>query len=504
LISVSFYTLGCKVNQIETEAVSDAFREGGCTVLPWIEPEENPGNGLHGSSDLCIINTCTVTSKAEQKARRIIRLCLRRGSVVMVTGCYAQLERKELAALGEEKLFVLPGKTKDKLLDLPRYLAESRNTFPDFSADKSYLSVVIAKWLEECGFGVKTEKELPAADPFRFSPKHFLFHSRGFLKIQDGCDRSCAYCRVPLARGKSVSLGSGEVLCRLKALEEGGMAEAVITAVNICQYMDPEGNIGPAGPRPGMPENRPLSLPGLLRFLLDNTEHIALRLSSLEPEFFEPGAGTDDIFAVLAHPRIRNHFHLSVQSGSDTVLAAMGRPYRAREILRLTEKLRAARDDPFLACDIIVGFPGETEEDFEKTVQLCRTVDFAWIHAFPYSKRPGTASAAMKKGLVSQRAAGERMGILMEIAREGRSGYIRRWLGKTVEAVAESPPAGKPVGSGFFPALTDNYIKVLAVSKGEKPMPGTAFRCKIEKAREPPGEFDAWAEPVIQADANLF
>ena len=480
MLLVSFYTFGCKLNQLETEAVSDAFCEAGFTVLPWMfsgSLKMPPGAAPINNSPpvLCIINTCTVTSRAEQKARRIIRQCLESGCIVLVTGCYAQLEKEALKTLekGSGALFVFPGQSKEQLLDLPQYLAEklknsSGGNLADTSKTKILLSRALSSWYPN-GKG----------DTFSFNPKQFLFHSRAFLKIQDGCDGTCAYCRVPLARGKSISLNSGEVLRRLKSLEEKGMAEAVITGVNICQYRDPE-----------YPSRK---LPELLRFLLDNTSRICLRLSSLEPEaglFFEaPGAKaekTEDFFKVLAHPRIRNHFHLSVQSGSDSVLAAMGRAYLARDILWVVEKLKTIRDDPFLACDIITGFPGETEDDFKKTFHLCKTADFAWIHVFPYSKRPGTRAADVKKGLVSERQAGERLAVLMELAKQNKSNYVRRWQGKTVEAAAES-----------FYAVTDNYIKVsiLQEKAGKKPEPGKAFLCKIDRpSKETEGAFDAWAQ----------
>jgi len=489
LISVLFHTLGCKLNQLETEALSGAFRDAGCAIL------------TGGQPDMCIINTCTVTSKAEQKARRIIRFYLRRNCVILVTGCYAQLEKEELEALGSGSLFIVPGMVKDRLLDLSRYLSKE-------NPDRAGLSSVLARWFEEVGSAQKTKlSETPDSASFRFNPRSFIFHSRAFLKIQDGCDRNCAYCRVPLARGNSRSLAAAEVLLRLKALEEAGRPEAVITGVNIAQYRDPE--------------NPAMTLPALLRYLLDNTDRIALRLSSIEPEFDgDPEINhvikqrrvlfNEEFFNVLSSLRIRNHFHLSVQSGSDTILAAMGRPYRAQHIIEMAEKLKATKDDPFLACDIITGFPGESGADFEKTIELCRIAGFAWIHAFPYSKRPGTPACLMK-GQISPRIAGKRLAALTEMARQGRKNYVRRWQGKTVEAIAEKSPvyrnrqnsAENEAKTGKFPAflsaLTANYIRVRlpfdANCSGLSP--GSSFYCKIGRAAEE-GEttFDAWAQLV--------
>ncbi|MDR1929499.1 MAG: radical SAM protein, partial [Treponema sp.] len=361
--SVSFYTLGCKLNQLETEAVAESFRAAGFAVLPWED-----------AADLRIINTCTVTSKAEQKARRILRLALKKTPVI-VTGCYAQLDGRELSEAGRngggDRLFILPGALKDGLLDLPARLNGSGG-----------IEEGIRNWMESRDPG-KTGADGGGGEntgAFRFNPRDFSFHSRAFLKIQDGCNSNCAYCRVPLARGKSVSLEAAEVLARLKALEERGFAEAVLTGVNITQYSCPgKGQCG---------------LGGLLELLLGGTRRIALRLSSLEPNGacgpLEPG-----FLSIVADSRIRPHFHLSVQSGSAKILSAMGRPYTPGDIRDAVAALRGIRDDPFLACDIITGFPGEEAEQFEETWGLCGDLDFAWIHPFPYSPRRGTRAFSL-------------------------------------------------------------------------------------------------------------
>jgi threonylcarbamoyladenosine tRNA methylthiotransferase MtaB len=458
MITVFFYTLGCKCNQLETEAILCAFKDAGFTVF-----SEQPEQEADISPQLCIINTCTVTSKAEQKARRMIRFYLRKKCVVLVTGCYAQLEREALEALHSGLLFVVPGMIKDSLLDLPAYLAKEN---PGISG----LSATLGQWLEQQGFGTASPKRL-----FRFNPHEFMFHSRAFLKIQDGCDRACAYCRVPLARGKSVSLEAAEILRRLQALEEAGYHEAVITGVNISQYRDPA--------------ETAMNLPSLLSFLLENTNSIALRLSSLEPEFEGKEGGQtalydDAFYKAVSSPRIRNHFHLSVQSGSDTILAAMERPYRTHHLVKMLEKLRSIKDDPFIACDIITGFPGESDDDFEKTMELCRVAGFAWIHCFPYSKRPGT-KAALMKGQIPSYIARARQAQLAELARQGRLSYVRHWRGKAIDAIMETG----------LNALTGNYIKIrLLPENGLKLLPGAVFRCIIGLESENKA-FDAWAEP---------
>ncbi|MDR2073556.1 MAG: radical SAM protein [Spirochaetaceae bacterium] len=473
--AVSFFTLGCKLNQLETEAIAEAFREQGFPVRSWQEL---------GRGDLSIVNTCTVTSRAEQKARRIIRLLLGRGSTVLITGCYARLGEAELSGLGAENLFLVP--PKDALLDLPRFLADAGES-PD---------TILSRWLEEQVRSRGTRRDAGIfPDAFRFNPRTFLFHSRAFLKIQDGCDRSCAYCRVPLARGKSISLGTTELRSRLKALEDRGIPEAVLTGVNICQYRSPG--------------DKPVGLPALLRILLEHTGRIALRLSSIEPE---PAVLTDEFFQILSHPRIRPHFHLSVQSGSNRILSAMGRPYLVNDIVSVAERLRQVKEDPFLACDMITGFPGETGGDFRSSAALCRDLGFAAIHGFPYSKRSGTRAAVMRDQ-VSRGTAGKRLAVLLELSRQGRQDYVGRWLGRIVGAVVESKRSegtGKnSAGSSpaektdffppVFPALTDNYIRLLVSPAPDdfsvRPRPGSILNCSIQ-AHLPGKDFDAWGKVV--------
>jgi threonylcarbamoyladenosine tRNA methylthiotransferase MtaB len=289
----------------------------------------------------------------------------------------------------------------------------------------------------------------------------FSFHSRAFLKIQDGCDNACSYCRVSLARGPSVSLDAGTALERLKTLEERGYREAILTGVNLNQYRQGGKDLGL-----------------LLEYLIAGTDHIRLRLSSLEP-----GGFTGSLLKALEHTRIRPHFHLSVQSGSKAVLERMRRPYRPDEVEQAVRRLRELREDPFLACDIITGFPGETADDFEQTRALCRRLDFAWIHAFPYSRRPGTVAWDFRQ-TVPEREAVQRVEALLGLARQGRAAYIGRWQGRVVEAVVQ--------GDG---ALTENYLRIALPPDEGKPAPGSLIRCRID---EPFGT----ADPQFDARGN--
>jgi threonylcarbamoyladenosine tRNA methylthiotransferase MtaB len=235
----------------------------------------------------------------------------------------------------------------------------------------------------------------------------------------------------------------------------------VLTGVNLNQYA--------AGGR---------DLGGLLAFLLEGTGRIALRLSSLEPEGITP-----PLLEVLAHPRIRPHFHLSVQSGSLSVLERMGRPYTPEAVEAAVAALRQAQEDPFLACDIIAGFPGESPEDFEASRELCRRAGFAWIHAFPYSPRPGTGAFDFKNPVPGREAAA-RVERLLALGRRGRREYLGRWAGRTVEAVVEG-------GGGR--ALSANYLKLLLSPPPVPPAPGSAVRCRIAGEAPPGSGFDALA-----------
>jgi threonylcarbamoyladenosine tRNA methylthiotransferase MtaB len=474
MLFFSIHTVGCKLNQLESEAVADAFRREGFPVVPWEGPAP-------GRCRLLVINTCTVTSMAEQKARRLIRKALREdsGALVLTTGCYAQLNRAELETLGAEfsgRLLVIPGRKKSALLDLPRFLGSRLADSPGAEP-----AALIRDWLLD---GVGGAAGDAADGPFRFVPEDFSSHSRAFLKIQDGCDRHCTYCRVRLARGKSVSLPPEEVLRRLRALEARGCAEAVLTGVNICRYG--------TGPDSGV-----MGLGPLLDCLLEGTSRIRLRLSSLEPEDID-----ERLLESFKNRRLRPHFHLSIQSGSGRVLEKMGRASDPGQAARVVSRLREMRGDPFIACDIITGFPGEEEEDFLETLEFCGRMDFAWIHGFPYSPRPGTAAWALGP---PRREAGSRAARLLGLARQGRRNYARRWMGKELELVLEGrgapggpgSPCPRPTGGvspdpggGGLPVswggTSENYLKILIppswLPKGLGP--GGILRCRV---REIPG-----------------
>lgn len=413
-LEVSFRTFGCRLNQTETEAIAAAFAAAGATIVVFD----------HGA-DIVVFNTCTVTGKAEQKARREMRLALRRNpaAVIMVTGCYAELDPVALASLSP-RLVVLPGGRKDALLAMATELVAAAVGGLDLLDEARRLSV-LARGHDPT--------------PFAFQPGDFRFHARASLKVQDGCDNRCAYCRVCLARGKATSLDAAEVLRRARVIGKAGLSEIVLTGVNLSQY-----------------RSDCLDFSGLLQMLVRETSAIAYRVSSYEPDRIDAA-----FLSAFALQRVRPHLHLPVQSGSDAVLLAMGRAYDSATVLDAVAAARLCRDDPFIGVDIIAGFPGESDADFAATVALLRQLEPAWIHAFKFSPRPGTKAFSMRP-CVPERVAAERAAILDALAWTGRRRFAERRMGRILAVIPDDSPAA---GAGSAPpgcttAVSADYLRV--------------------------------------------
>jgi threonylcarbamoyladenosine tRNA methylthiotransferase MtaB len=440
---VGFHTFGCKLNQFETEALAAAFNANGFDIV-----------NANQDAEMYVINTCTVTARADHKARALIRSVSRRNPAVpvIVTGCTAELEALALAGLGAN-VVVVPQREKPSLLEMPGLLRGPAMGVPVGGASSGRPAVPrvsdVAGALSRFS-GVKH-------DPFLFRAREMSFHTRAYLKIQDGCDASCAYCRVPLARGPSVSLRAEDVLLRTAELESRRYREIVITGVNISAY------------RSGR-----LDLPALLEGILSGTTGVRLRLSSLEPEAID-----ERLAAALAERRICSHFHLPVQSGSDAVLEGMQRRYTSAGVIAAARLLRQAKGDPFLAADIIVGFPGESEQDFVETVRMIETVGFAALHVFPFSPRPGTAAFGLR-GRIPERVRSRRAAELMRLSRRLKAAYLSRWVGREVEVIFERGAGRASSGSG----LTSNYVKVIVggIPPSEGDATGRIGRVRIESA----------------------
>lgn len=488
--AVRFETLGCRLNQLETETIAEAFLAEGFSVADFppqdgeAAPPEDERAAKNPRTLLCIINTCAVTGKAEQKARRLIRLARKRfpRATVIVTGCYAQTDFETLRGIDGE-IVVLPGQRKDTLKKLPATLNRRLGNTGDPDVHRKTAEIVRAFCAEPEQTAPGIRRPPPAA------PAHdtaagisaavkpaFAFHSRALVKIQDGCSNRCSFCKTRIARGPSVSVPASEIVSRIQEIEKAGWGEVVLTGINLHQYADPE---------------RGTALPGLLRTILGSTGKIFVRVSSLYPE-----SVTEEFVSVVRNDRVCPFFHLSIQSGSPRIINRMRRQYSPGQVKTAVEKLRDAKVNPFVSCDIITGFPGETDGDFSLTERLCREIGFAHIHVFPFSPREGTEAAEMRPR-VPERVSRERAAVLEALSAEGGARYAASWIGKELPAILEySPklraPRAHTVNSLSLPlALEKNrgcppgLAETIARDPGA--LRGAPILVKIQDAEDPDG-----------------
>ncbi len=327
-MKIAFHTLGCKLNQVETEAVAAMFAAAGYEIS-----DDN-------DVDLFFVNTCAVTGKAEAKSRKLLRrLAELRPGQVIAAGCFAQAKAADLKNLGDFRLIL----GADQKGEAVKMLAES-----------SGLQTIVAE--------APQGEFLPEAGS--------RFHSRTFIKIQDGCDHKCAYCIVPILRGHSVSLDAQEVIRQVKNALADRPREIVLTGVDIGSY-----------------EAGGMDLAGLLENLIKLEEVVRIRLSSVEP----PGFSDNLLNVCASSPKICPHFHLPLQSGSPEILRRIGRDYSGEDYLNLTVKIAETIPDARIGADVVVGLPGEGEKQFEETYQVIENSPLSHLHIFPFSPRPGTA-----------------------------------------------------------------------------------------------------------------
>ncbi|MCS7285617.1 MAG: tRNA (N(6)-L-threonylcarbamoyladenosine(37)-C(2))-methylthiotransferase MtaB [Anaerolineae bacterium] len=352
-------------------------------------------------ADFIVINTCTVTSAASHKSRQLIRRMhrLNPAAKIVVTGCYAEIAREEINSIEGVSLVV---KNSEKEF-LPQILVGAR-----------------APW----------------APPLSPSPGA----TRAFVKVQDGCNNYCTYCIIRVARGRERSRPLSEVVEEVKRLAEAGYKEVVLTGIHLGGYGCDLG----------------VDLASLIKAVLEETPIQRLRLSSIEPWDIPPG-----FFSLWQDRRLCRHLHLPLQSGCDETLKRMGRRYTAAQYAHLVEEARSWIPDLAVTTDVMVGFPGETWEEFRQSLEFIKKMEFARIHVFPYSPRPGTPAAAMK-GQVSGKIKREREKLVAEVGKESERAFQSRFLGRTMEVLWETPEhrEGKFLCSG----LTDNYIRVFAFS----------------------------------------
>ncbi len=420
--SVCVGTIGCRLNQYETDLIKRSFVERGYTVVP----EDAP-------ADIAVVNTCTVTGRSDYRSRQLVRRLRRRNSagIVIVTGCYAQNEPEAAASIPGVDM-VVGNAAKLRLPDL----IQRRNGRP---------ILVLGSLPTTYEEGPETRGRIGG-------------RTRAFLKIQDGCDQACAYCAVRLARGPSRSRPWDSILGEAEAALGSGYRELVLTGVNLGSYgRDLAETIDLAGV-----VERLASLPGVGR----------IRLSSVEPQEV-----TDALVELVgSHPRVCRHLHLPLQSGSDPILARMNRSYGREDYARLVERITERVPDCGLGADVMVGFPGETPEDFRSTVELVCSLPVSYLHVFSYSPRAKTPASAFGHG-VSGDDKKARSRELRRLALESSLDFRRRFVGKRLSILVETTAE-----SGLVSGLSDNYIRVEA--EGDASLVNRLIEVRVTEANE--------------------
>ena len=388
-MKIAFYTLGCKVNQYETQALEQLVTQRGHSLVPFEE-----------TADAYVINTCTVTAVSDKKSRQVIRRARKAApdAVIAVCGCYPQTHPDDVEKLGVD----LIAGTGDRTGFVDLLEREWRDRQPITALDDA--------------FQRRSFESLPAGG--------LEGRTRAMLKMEDGCVNFCSYCIIPYARGRVRSLPLADCVRQARELEAAGYREIVLTGIEISSWgQDLEG-------KPELME----AIEAICQGLSPDTR---VRLGSLEPRTITP----DFCRRAAALPNLCPHFHLSMQSGCDTVLARMNRKYDSNRYYKSVTFLHEAYDRPAVTTDLIVGFPGETEEEFQQTLDFIQKCAFSAMHIFPYSKRPGTPAAKLP-GQVRNAVKEERAHRAAQIARTMQDTYLYSWVGETVPVLFEEEREG--------------------------------------------------------------
>ncbi len=407
-MKVGFLSLGCKANSYDTEAVLSLFKNKGYDIVR-----------EHEFADIFVINTCSVTNVAERKSRQAIErvLKLNPNAIIVMTGCYAQIKPDEVKALRNVAVVVGTRDRKNIVELTEKYITsgENQSRISNLTNHTMYEDIDIS----DC-----------------------TGHTRVQIKIQDGCNNFCTYCIIPYARGRICSKPLDKVIEQVQRIHDQGCNEIVLTGIHIASYGKDLGDI---------------TLTDLIENIHEatNGSDMRIRLGSLDPCIV-----TEDFAKrISVLERFCPQFHLSLQSGSDTVLKRMNRHYTASEYFNGVSLLRKYFDDPAFTTDIIVGFPGETEKEFEETLNFAKKVDFAKIHIFPYSRREGTVAAKMPDQ-IPHNIAIEREKRLSQIEADSRKKYISKWINKNINVLFEEEKiiCGQKFICGYSPEYV--YVKI--------------------------------------------
>lgn len=425
-MKVAFTTLGCRVNQYETEAMIEKFKKEGYELVPFEE-----------YADVYVINTCTVTNIGDKKSRQMVSRARRKNeeAVIAVVGCYSQIAPEEVSKI-EGVDVVLGTRNKGDIVYWVNRAREEREKIIEVN------DVLKNNVFEDLNIREYQDK------------------TRAFLKIQDGCNRFCSYCLIPFARGAVCSKEPEKVISEAKELAKHGFKEIILSGIHIASYgADLEGD---------------WSLVKILQEL-DNIEGIErIRIGSIDPQFFTEG--TIDNLSELK--KLCPHFHLSLQSGCDETLKRMNRRYTTKEYRDIVEGLRKNIKDVSITTDIIVGFPGETEEEFNTTYEFLKSIELSKMHVFKYSPRKGTKAAVMQEQ-VNGNIKDERSSKLIELDAKLEEQFMNKLIGKTMDVLYEQRYNGEEFS---YEGYTPNYIKV--VSKSSDDIEGRIVKTKLTEVKK--------------------
>ena len=421
-MKIAFKTLGCRLNQFETDALVAQFHRHDYEIVDYRE-----------EADVYIVNTCTVTNQGDAKSRKAIYQATRKEHqpVVVVTGCMVNGQKEQMQKMNGVTYFV------------------------ENAQKTSIFNLVDAHFKGETHTPEEYSKNL-----FGFEAADKTLHTRSFIKIQDGCDNFCTFCIVPRVRGRASSRPANEIINNIKQVVDYGFKEVVLTGVNLGRYDDHGTNFE-----------------SLVEKIIDVPGDFRLRISSIEPEGFG-----DKLFGLFEHPKLMPQLHLCLQSGSDKILLQMRRFYTVQTFMNMVEKVRGRYPDFNFTTDIIVGFPGETEADFEDSVRIAREAAFSHIHTFKYSKRDATRAARMDDQ-VSEKIKNERSRIIRDISVENKRNYRASFIGKEqqvlVEKINDRTLMAKGYGQHYVPVefLSDpedynNFVqlKIVGIGDGDDPV----------------------------------
>lgn len=418
---VAFYTLGCKVNQYETEAMTELFKSRGYELADF-----------DGFADIYVINTCTVTGMSDRKSRQIIRRAKKHNhnAYVIVCGCYSQTKPDEVLKIDGVNL-VLGTKDRGKIVDLyeQNIANTSINCVSDIMHTHTFDELTVTTYQER---------------------------TRAYIKVQEGCNQFCSYCKIPYARGPIRSRNFDEVISETKRLAENGFSEITYVGIHIASY--------------GL-DTKSGDLADLLTTANKIEKIKRIRLSSIEPMTL------DESFTnkIKDCNKLCHHFHLSLQSGCDETLKRMNRKYTTDDYYGIVCGLRKHFPDVAITTDIMVGFPGETDEEFENTCAFAKKVAFADAHIFQYSKREGTPAAEFKNQ-VDPQVKEKRSKIIADICKKSKEEFMDKFLGQTMEVLFEQAACG-----GYFEGKTDNYQSVLV--KTEEDLSGEYRLVRLDKIK---------------------